>query len=91
MPQIAGEQLLDFAAGESGMILRILPNDDYDILCAYLAARDIKPGERLTVEEIAPFDGPISIRLAGNVHALGRKMAQQIVMKREKNFVEAAA
>ncbi len=91
MPQIAGEQLLDFAAGESGMILRILPNDDYDILCAYLAARDIKPGERLTVEEIAPFDGPISIRLGGNVHALGRKMAQQIVMKREKNFVEAAA
>ncbi len=91
MPQVAGEQLIEFAAGESGVILRILPNDDYDTLCAYLAARGIKPGERLTIEEIAPFDGPISIRLGENVHALGRKIAQQIVVQREKEFAEAAA
>ncbi len=91
MPQVAGERLLEFDAGESGVILRILPNDDYDILCTYLAGRGIKPGERLTVKEIAPFDGPISVRLGENVHALGRKIAQQIVMRREKDFVEVAA
>lgn len=91
MPHLTGEQLLNFNVGESGVILRILPNDDYDVLCTYLAARDIKPGVRLTVEEIAPFEGPISVRLGEKVHALGRNIAQQIVLNPEKKFVEAAA
>ena len=91
MPGMTGEQLLNIGVGESGVILRILPNDEYDVLCTYLAARGIKPGEKLTVEEIAPFDGPISVRLSEQVHALGRNIARQIVVRPEKKRVEAVA
>ena len=91
MPGMTGEQLLNIGVGESGVILRILPNDEYDVLCTYLAARGIKPGEKLTVEEIAPFDGPISVRLGEQVHALGRNIARQIVVRPEKKRVEAVA
>jgi len=91
MPRLPGKQLLNFDVGESGVVLRILPNEDYDVLCNYLAARDIKPGVRLTIEEIAPFEGPISVRLGAQVHALGRNIAQQIVVRPEKEYVEAAA
>jgi DtxR family Mn-dependent transcriptional regulator len=91
MPRVAGTRLIDFDVSESGIILRILPNDDYDVLCSYLAVHDIKPGGKITVVEIAPFDGPISVRLGSQVHALGRNIAQQIVLKREKKMVEAAA
>lgn len=91
MPQVAGDPLLDFSVGETGVIQRIMPNDEYDVLCAYLATRGIKPGARLTVKEIAPFDGPFSVRVGRSVHALGRKIAQQIIVKREDVSAEAAA
>jgi DtxR family Mn-dependent transcriptional regulator len=91
IPRVTGAQLINLDVGESGVILRILPNDDYDVLCHYLATREIKPGVEITVIEIAPFDGPISIRLDEQVHALGRNIAQQVVVSREKTHVEVAA
>ncbi|NIS81773.1 MAG: metal-dependent transcriptional regulator [Anaerolineales bacterium] len=82
MPPMEGVSLVDLTAGEAGKVLRILPEDDYDILCGYLAARGIKPGVTVAVEEIAPFEGPISVRLGEEIHALGRRIAAHVVVEK---------
>lgn len=82
MPPVEGVSLVDLTTGEVGKVLRIQPEDEYDVLCGYLAARGIKPGVTVAVEEIAPFDGPISVRLGEETHALGRRIARHVVVEK---------
>jgi Fe2+ transport system protein FeoA len=43
------------------------------------------------VEEFAPLEGPISIRIGEQVHALGRRIADQIIVERQPVPLEAGA
>lgn len=51
------------------------------ILLDYLAQRGFFPGVLLTIEDIAPYDGPLMICLQGRVEALGREIASRIFVK----------
>jgi DtxR family Mn-dependent transcriptional regulator len=81
LPKMQGTPLTSLSAGDGGVILRILPEGQYEVLCTYLAERDILPGAWVEIEEIAPFDGPISIRMQGASFALGRAIASQILVQ----------
>lgn len=83
MPAVSGLTLLELGLGESGVVLRIQLEDEYDVLCSYLAKRGIHPGAIVRIEEIAPLEGPLSIRIGQQVHALGRRMAQQVIVERQ--------
>lgn len=70
--------LADASAGDR-VEIRAVTDEDADRL-RYLDELGLKPGVRLTVQEAAPFDGPLSVRLEGAETPLivGRDIARRI-------------
>ena len=68
--------LSDLQPGDRGAITRIHPESE--LLLDYLAARHILPGQPLEFEELAPFNGPLMIKIDGETHALGQEIAAHI-------------
>lgn len=58
----AARRLSELAAGERGVVASVDDHDDE--LLRFLAERGLVPGVALEVVELAPFGGPISMRLA---------------------------
>ena len=46
----------------------------------YLATLGVIPGTELAVEQVAPFGGPLLVRIGRARYALGRKVAQSITV-----------
>ncbi len=67
--------------GQSGTIQRIHPEST--LLLDYLAGRGLKPGNRFTVTEIEPFNGPIIVDCCEQSHPLGQEVAAHIFVKIE--------
>jgi DtxR family transcriptional regulator, Mn-dependent transcriptional regulator len=64
--------------GTSVRISQIIEEDG--ALLRYLASLGLLPEARLTVEEAAPFGGPLLVRVAGARYALGREVAAKILV-----------
>lgn len=54
-----------------------VPEEDRALL-EYLAAEKLLPGAVVEVKEVAPFNGPVSLRVDGISHAIGREVAGRI-------------
>jgi DtxR family transcriptional regulator, Mn-dependent transcriptional regulator len=54
-----------------------VPDGDGDLL-RYLSELKLVPGSRLQMRELAPFDGPVTVRVGGADHAISRELAGQI-------------
>lgn len=65
--------------GQSGIILRV-EREEPELL-KYLAALGLLPQTKIEVEEVAPFGGPILVRVGASRYALGRKVASRIRMR----------
>jgi len=65
--------------GQRGTISRISPEST--ILLEYLAARHLQPGQAISFDEVAPFNGPLIVTCAGESHALGREVAAHIFVE----------
>jgi DtxR family Mn-dependent transcriptional regulator len=63
-------------AGDKATVERI-PDGNGELL-RYLSKLKLTPGRRLEVRESAPFDGPLTVRVAGADHAISRDLAAQI-------------
>jgi DtxR family transcriptional regulator, Mn-dependent transcriptional regulator len=50
-------------------------------LLRYLSELKLVPGSRLQIRELAPFDGPVTVRVAGADHAISRELAGQIAVR----------
>ena len=61
-------------AGDTGVLVRVSDLDPE--MLRYLAERGIVPGERVEVLERHPFGGPLFVRVADEVHAIGGPLAQ---------------
>ena len=82
-PKLGDSALLDLPPGTSGQISRIT-TDSTEVI-EYLHGLGVRPGAVMVLENVAPFDGPVSLRVKGNVIHLGRRLAQAIhVMEEEK-------
>jgi Fe2+ transport system protein FeoA len=68
-----------FKPGMAGTIARIEPEEG-DLL-RYLAVLGLIPQARLEVAEVAPFGGPVLIRVGRAEYALGRDVASKIFVK----------
>jgi DtxR family transcriptional regulator, Mn-dependent transcriptional regulator len=68
--------LADLEAG-SMTIVRRVPDADPELL-RYLATLGLVPAESVTVLDQAPFDGPVTVEVRGERHAIGRSLAAQI-------------
>lgn len=52
-------------------------------LLRYLASLGLLPKAKLSVEEVAPFGGPLLVRVGGARYAIGRDVATKILVRRE--------
>jgi DtxR family transcriptional regulator, Mn-dependent transcriptional regulator len=68
--------LADLASGQRAVITRI--SDEQPELLRYLASLGLLPETPVEVEGIAPFGGPLLVRVAGAQYALGREVAGKI-------------
>lgn len=75
-PKLGDSALLDLPPGTSGLISRITTDNTEGI--KYLHGLGVRPGAVVVLEGVSPFDGPVSVRVKGNVLHLGRRLAQAI-------------
>jgi DtxR family Mn-dependent transcriptional regulator len=68
--------LSELARGGAAVIRRV-PDGDPGLL-RYLAELGFVPDERVVMLAHAPFDGPLTVEVAGERHALSRELAQRI-------------
>jgi DtxR family Mn-dependent transcriptional regulator len=78
--------LADTIAGQSVRVVRI-PDDTNSEILRYLAELGLVPGAVVAVIEVAPFDGPLTVRVAPAVgeeagtRVIGHNMAQRILIE----------
>lgn len=71
--------LLEVAAGARGTIASV-PEEDTGMV-EYLARLGLVPGAQVAVDEVAPFNGPLLVRVASERQAIGRDVARRIRVK----------
>ncbi len=79
LPRNLGRPLTELGVGQRATITRIT-NQNREVL-EYLAAHHLIPGETVTVEEHAPFDGPVTVgrqNSTSNPIALSAELAAAI-------------
>jgi DtxR family Mn-dependent transcriptional regulator len=72
--EAASIALNDLTPGARGTFVRVSDSDP--AMLRYLAERGIAPGADLEVIEKQPFDGPLFVRFADEVHVLGGELAR---------------
>jgi DtxR family Mn-dependent transcriptional regulator len=72
----AGTPLADVVAGSEGSVVRV--SEDDDALVAYVGSVGMIPGARVRVLEVAPFEGPMLVVVAGSEHAVSREVARSV-------------
>jgi len=68
--------LTDVADGTEAVVSRV-PDGDPELL-RYLASLGIVPDQPIVLVGRAPFDGPVTIEVAGERHAISRELAARI-------------
>jgi DtxR family Mn-dependent transcriptional regulator len=80
LPHSDDLRLSDLRVAEQARVVRM--RDQSAERLRYLADLGLVPGAAVEVTGSAPFDGPISLRVGAAVHALDRRMARTIEVKR---------
>lgn len=76
--EAAGAPLCDNGAGDEVEIVRIADEDGE--LLSYLSSLGMFPGTSVKVCDIAPFKGPLLVEVGDARYALGREVAEKIVV-----------
>jgi DtxR family Mn-dependent transcriptional regulator len=71
-------RLADLAPGQAGVITEV--HDDNPALLRYLGDMGLYPKAAVSVVTVAPFEGPLTVRIGEASHALGREVANQILV-----------
>lgn len=72
--------LAEIDAGSRAILRRV--SDEDPAALRYLAAMGLLPGAEIEILELAPFDGPIRIRVSGAEQQLGRGFAATLQVER---------
>ncbi|MFQ5943192.1 MAG: metal-dependent transcriptional regulator [Anaerolineales bacterium] len=79
MPKSNLRRLSELEPGEAAMIAEVSDHDAE--LLRYLGDLGLFPRTEVSVISSAPFDGPVTVRINGNEHALGREVASHILVE----------
>jgi DtxR family Mn-dependent transcriptional regulator len=79
MPKSDLQRLSELEAGETAVIAEVSDHDAE--LLRYLGELGIFPHVEVRVISSAPFEGPVTIRINGDEHALGREVAGYILVR----------
>ena len=80
--------LSDVPAGGRARVARI-PDDSNSELLRYLAGLGLVPGAEVVVAEVAPFLGPLTVEVGGARHAIGRNLAELILVSSKQLTVDS--
>lgn len=72
--------LADLEVSQSAAIVEV--NDHDPELLRYLGSMELYPNTEFVVLDVAPFDGPIKIKIQSTELTLGNKVARQIYVRR---------
>jgi DtxR family Mn-dependent transcriptional regulator len=64
--------------GSKAVVSRV-PDGDGELL-RYLDSLKLTPGNRVEVRDSAPFEGPLTVRVGGEDHAISRELAAKIAV-----------
>jgi DtxR family transcriptional regulator, Mn-dependent transcriptional regulator len=67
------QALAELEPGDHGTFVRVSDSDPE--MLRYLSQRGITPGDRFEIVDKQPFEGPLTVRFAGEEHALGGGLA----------------
>ncbi|MCY3972720.1 MAG: metal-dependent transcriptional regulator [Candidatus Dadabacteria bacterium] len=70
------ETLSNLAAGDSGVVAEVSDHDSE--MLQYLGEKGMFPGAAITVKNVEPFDGPITVTVNGRKHSIGGSIAQHV-------------
>lgn len=79
LPRSPTTPLSHMAVGERGRIVSILQEDAE--LLDYLAQHDILPDQIVEIESIAPFNGPLTVRVGERSRVLGREAGEHVLVE----------
>lgn len=80
MASMSDRRLSSLEPGTRATVSRI-PDDADSELLRYLDSLGLRPGTKLAVLDVAPFEGPLTIELEGESKIIGRKVATSIVVE----------
>jgi len=76
--EAAQRSLADLVTGESGTISRVA--EEQPELLHYLASLGLLPATKVRIESIAPFGGPLLVKVGRSRYALGPEVARKILV-----------
>jgi DtxR family Mn-dependent transcriptional regulator len=79
LPEMSAQSLADLPEKVQARIVRVSDQDGERL--RYIAKLGLVPGASVQVIESAPFDGPISVQIAGTVYAIDRRLARMILVE----------
>ena len=80
LPVRQTQLLVEVSPVQTVRIARVPHQTDADLL-RYLQSLGIMPGTAVTVQDVAPFDGPITLELGGQQLTLGYNVASSILVE----------
>lgn len=75
---VEGVPLCDIESGRTSEIVQVSEEDE--AMLTYLGSLGMYPGTPVRVCEVAPFKGPLLIEVNGTTYALGRDIAERILV-----------
>lgn len=79
LPDSAAQTLADLPERKKGRVVRVCDQDAERL--RYIAELGLVPGAGVQVIAVAPFDGPLSVRIGKATHPLDRRLAQKILVE----------
>lgn len=75
---VTGILLSETEAGSKARVLRVREDDE---LLGYIGELGLKPGTEVEVIEVAPFDGPLTVTIAGATVAISREVGSRVTVE----------
>jgi DtxR family Mn-dependent transcriptional regulator len=73
--------LAELMAGQSGIVAYV--EREEPALLRYLDQLKVRPNAEITVDEVAPFEGPLTIRVNDTAQVIGHKVAETVFVQVE--------
>lgn len=77
---VSTQSLTSLRANMKAVVARI-PNDANSDMLRYLAKLGLVPGVELSVIDVAPFDGPLTVDIEGQTKIIGYKVASSVLVE----------